>query len=344
MAAMRPSPLASVLRSRPWASRDDTRRIQDLVRERLERDWPAVRFHPGDIDWWVVSAFGRVPGMTGRVRLWFEGDMHRSGAPGELIADGEARLVAFGWFGPPSDLDFVIGPDEPVAVTQLLSEIVAWGDERRGTLAEGAIEPLRVWASTADAEATSALAGLGFEREAVPGFVHFTGDLAIADRWPASSLPRGLTIRRLAWEADIASRVECGHAAFPGSTQSVERYGTVRDTWLYRPDLDLVIVTDDMRVVALTLAWFDQATRSVELEPVGVHPDWHRHGLGGEICRAALRAARDLGADRAMIASDGSNQAAMGLYATLGLAITATIVPFARPLGAGVIDPAPGGA
>jgi ribosomal protein S18 acetylase RimI-like enzyme len=341
-----PSQLASVLRSRPWASRDDTRLMQDLVRDRLERDWPAVRFHPGDIDWWVVSTYGRVPGVAGRVRLWFEdgqGDRYGPGGPGDPNAVG-ARLLAFGWFGPPLDLDFVIGSDEPAVVARIVSEIVAWGDERRRSLAGGPIGPLRAWASAADAAAAAALAGLGFEREDRPGFVHFTGDLAIGDDWRAAALPRGLTIRPLTFEADVAARVECGHAAFPGSTQTIERYRTVRDTWLYRPDLDYVVVTDDGRVAAFALAWLDPETRSVELEPVGVNPEWQRRGLGGEICRASLRAARSLGARRALIASDRSNPAAMALYDSLGLTITAAIVPHARPVETGPIEPAPASA
>ena len=327
----------SPVRSRAWQSRDDTRRVQDLVRDRLARDWPAVRFHPGDIDWWVVGTHGRTPGMTERVRLWFEG------GPGQPIPD-DAAPVAYGWFGPPIDLDFVIGPDEPDVVAPLMAEIVAWADERRRTFADGAIGPLRAWASASDVAGMVSLAALGLGPEDRPGFVHFTGDLAIADGWPAPSLLRGLTVRPLASEADIAARVECGHAAFPGSTQTVERYRTVAEAWLYRRDLDRLIVTDDGRVVAFALGWFDPATRVVELEPVGVHPEWHRRGLGSEICRATLRAARDLGAERAMIAADRTNAAANRLYASLGLTISAEIVPYARPLQAGVTVPARAGA
>jgi ribosomal protein S18 acetylase RimI-like enzyme len=327
----------SLIRSRAWQSRDDTRRVQDLVRDRLVRDWPAVRFHPGDIDWWVVGTYGRSPGMTERVRLWFEGD---AGQP--IPAD--PAPVAYGWFGPPTDLDFVIGSDDPDVVAPLVAEIVALADERRRTFAEGATGPLRAWASAADGVGTASLAALGLGPEDGPGFVHFTGDLAIADGWPAPSLLRGLTVRPLASEADIAARVECGHAAFPGSTQTVERYRTVADAWLYRRHLDRLIVTDDGRVVAFALGWFDPATRVVELEPVGVHPEWHRRGLGGEVCRATLRAARDLGAGRAMIAADRTNAAAMALYAGLGLTITAEIVPYARSLEAGVTLPAQAGA
>jgi ribosomal protein S18 acetylase RimI-like enzyme len=330
---MPPSPI----RSRAWQSPEDTRRIQDLVRDRLARDWPAVRFHPGDIDWWVVGTHGRSPGMTERVRLWFADGPGQD--PGRPIHD-DATPLAYGWFGPPTDLDFVIGPDDPDVVAPLTAEIVAWADERRRTFAEGAIGPLRAWVSAADGAGTASLAALGLEPEDKPGFVHFTGNLAMADDWPAPSLLRGLTVRPLTSEADIAARVECGHAAFPGSTQTIERYRTVSEAWLYRRDLDRLIVTDDGRVVAFALGWFDPATRVVELEPVGVHPEWHRRGLGREICRATLRAARDLGAERAMIASDRANAAAMALYASLGLTITADIVPYARPLEAGVTEPA----
>jgi ribosomal protein S18 acetylase RimI-like enzyme len=333
MATMLPSPL----RSRPWQSRDDTRRLQDLVRDRLRRDWPAVRFHPGDLDWWAAGTHGRVPGMPDRVRLWFALD---PGGPDP----GDEPPIAYGWFGPPSDLDFVVASDDAGDVARLLAEVVAWADERRRTFADGAIGPLRAWVSTADSAGVAALTSLGLAREDKPGFVHLTGDLELADDWPAPALVRGLTIRSLVTEADLAARVECGHASFPGSTQTIERYRTVRDGWLYRPDLDLLVTTDDGRVAAFALGWLDPVSRVVELEPVGVHPEWQRRGLGGEICRATLRAARRLGAERAMIAADRVNDAALALYASLGLTITAEIVPFARPVEPGASRPAPAGA
>jgi ribosomal protein S18 acetylase RimI-like enzyme len=301
--------------------------MQDLARSRLPRDWPAIRFHPGDLDWWVVGIYGRTPGMSERVRLWFEPGGGERGAPGP---GGDGELVAYGWFGPPTDLDFLVGPDEPDVVAALLGEIVGWADAQRQALSEAPVGPLRVWASAADESAVAGLQALGLEREDKPGFVHFTGDLDVADGWPAPSMPGGLTSRTLS-DADVPARVVCGHAAFPGSTQTEERYRTVADSWLYRRDLDRVIVTDDGRVVAFALAWYDPVTQVAELEPVGVHPEWHRKGLGGEVCRAALRAARDLGATRAVIAADRDNPAALALYTSLGLSITTDVLPFTRP-------------
>ena len=83
-------------------------------------------------------------------------------------------------------------------------------------------------------------------------------------------------------------------------------------------------------MTAFALGWLDAASGVVELEPVGVDPDWHRRGLGGEICRAVLRAARDLGARRAMITAERANDAALALYGSLGLTTTTEIMSLVR--------------
>ncbi|MEO8470114.1 MAG: GNAT family N-acetyltransferase [Chloroflexota bacterium] len=302
--------------SRPWASREDTRALQRLASARLAIDWPAVRFHPGDLDWWALQADDPLSPLPERVRLW-------------LGPDG--KPVAYAWFSPPADLDFLIGPsdtgDDPGRAAGLIPEILAWAEERRITIGHG-VEPLRAWIAAEDRLAMGAVAAAGFHPEARPGYVQFTGDLMLADGWPAPALATSLGVRELRTDDDIAARVACGRAAFPRSTMTIERYRRSRDAWLYRPELDLQIVTGDGVVAAFALGWLDAATGSVELEPVGVHPDWHRQGLGGEICRAALRVARGLGATRAMVASERANDAALGLYSSLGLEITTEIVAF----------------
>ena len=302
--------------SRPWASREDTRALQRLVSARLACDWPAVRFHPGDLDWWALQADDPLSPLPERVRLW-------------LGPDG--KPVAYAWFSPPADLDFLIGPsdlgDDPRRAEGHIHEMLAWAEERRVTIG-GDVEPLRAWIAAEDRTSMGAIVAAGFHPEARPGYVQFTGDLVLADGWPAPALPASLGVLELRTDDHIAARVACGRAAFPRSTMTVERYRRIRDAWLYRTELDLQIVTGDGVVVAFALGWLDPATGSVELEPVGVHPDWHRHGLGGEICRAVLRAARRLGATRAMVSSERANDAALSLYSSLGLEITTEIVAF----------------
>ena len=300
--------------SRAWESRDDTRLMQALVRDRLTRDWPSANFHPGDLDWWAVLAFDRLPPLTERVRLW---------------TNREGRLVGYAWLRPPAEVDFLVGAGLNTGTAQnLIIEMLAWADSHRDVNGGPDTKPLRAWVAAEDRTAMGAVVAAGMTPERLPGMVVFTGDLSVGDGWPAPVLPASMGVVRLESDADIAARVECGRAAFPNSTMTVDRYRLVDHAWLYRSDLDLQIVTQEGLAVAFALGWLDPATRTVELEPVGVHPDWHRRGLGGEICRAVLRAARELGATRAMIAAERANDASLALYSSLGLQITSEIVAF----------------
>lgn len=291
--------------------------MQRLVSARLDADWPAINFHPGDVDWFVFTAGWRVPPLTERLRLWF---------------DAGSTLVGYAWLSPPADLDFLVAPSPAVSNTDdLIREMAEWGEANRFAIGGDAVGSLRLLVATGDERAMGSSARLGFVPEGQAEVVNFTGDLTLADAWPDPMLPDGMAVRRLETDAQIEARVICAHAAFPNSTTTAERYRGVRDAWLYRADLDLQIVTPDGDVAAFALGWLDDATSSVELEPVGVHPDWHRRGLGGEICRAVLRAAQGLGARRAMVTAERSNPAAIALYASLGLEMTSEIVALVRP-------------
>lgn len=300
--------------SRAWESRDDTRLMQALVRDRLTRDWPSANFHPGDLDWWVVLAFDRLPPLTERVRLWTNGD---------------GRLVGYAWLRPPADVDFLVEAGlNPGTAQNLIMEMLAWADSQRDAIGGPDTEPLRAWVAAEDRTAMGAVVAAGMTPERRSGMVIFTGELSASDSWLAPALPVSMRVQHLDSDADIAARVECGRAAFANSTMTEARYRRVHDAWLYRSDLDLQIVTQEGQAVAFALGWLDPATRTVELEPVGVHPNWQGRGLGGEICRAVLRAAREFGATRAMIAAERSNEASLALYTSLGLQITSEIVAF----------------
>jgi hypothetical protein len=82
----------------------------------------------------------------------------------------------------------------------------------------------------------------------------------------------------LASAEDVAGRVACGRAAFPHSRMTTEKYEAARRTTLYRPALDWLIFAPDGRVAAFALGWFDSATLGLELEPVGVAPEFQRAG------------------------------------------------------------------
>ena len=324
--------LGSSYGSRGWQTPADSRQMQALVSRCWREDWPDVHLHAGDVDWWTVHAWGRTPGLEERIRLWFAGE------------PDETELVAFGWYGPPSDSDLTILPVHRKKA--LLEPILAWIDEQVGRFgvapetrvgesgtpgvdAHDRVVPVRIWTAETDEPQIAALGQLGFAAGPEPGFNHFVGHL---DRLDLGSpdLPPGYALTIVATDADIAARVVAGRAAFPGSTMTPEKYRFCRTTPLYRPALDTLITASDGSVAAFALAWLDPLTLAVELEPVGTHPDHQRRGLGSAVCRAALRAARAMGGQQVLVAAEGANPAANGLYASLGLGLAARIIPLSR--------------
>lgn len=322
--------------SRAWQTPADSRQMQALVARCWREDWPDVHLHAGDVDWWTMHALGRAPGLEERIRLWFVGEPDAT------------ELVAFAWYGPPSDVDLTILPAH--RATALIAPVVTWlnGQVARFGLTpqDGSVEafeplapvapvaPVRVWTAESDGPQIAALEGLGFGPGPEPGFNHFVGHLDRLDLGSAD-LPPGYALTTVSTDADVAVRVVAGRAAFPRSTMTVEKYRFCRTTPLYRPALDTLITAPDGSVAAFALAWLDPLSLAVELEPVGTHPDHQRRGLGSAVCRAALRAARAMGGQQVLVAAEGTNPAANGLYASLGLGLAARIIPFSRPQAAG---------
>lgn len=64
----------------------------------------------------------------------------------------------------------------------------------------------------------------------------------------------------------------------------VAKYRAVRETWLYRPDLDLVVEARDGSLAASCIAWLDPASGCAEIEPMGVVPEHRRRGLAVDLC------------------------------------------------------------
>jgi len=64
----------------------------------------------------------------------------------------------------------------------------------------------------------------------------------------------------------------------------------LRQTSLYRPDLDLVVHTDDGAVAAYGLFWYDPVTDTGLVEPMRTEDDHQRRGLARHVLtrRAAL--------------------------------------------------------
>ncbi len=110
---------------------------------------------------------------------------------------------------------------------------------------------------------------------------------------------------------------------------TTEGYAAAAAAWPYRQELDWVVEASDGPFAASCLVWLDADNRVAELEPVGTDARYRRRGLGGAACIAAMRAARDAGADTAVVYAQSDE--ARALYRSIGFEEIGRYTWFARP-------------
>ena len=69
----------------------------------------------------------------------------------------------------------------------------------------------------------------------------------------------------------------------------------MQETWLYDPELDLVVVAPDGSLAGCCLAWYDATTGVAGIEPLGVVPEHRGRGLAGMLCLEAAERVRRTG-------------------------------------------------
>ncbi len=92
----------------------------------------------------------------------------------------------------------------------------------------------------------------------------------------------------------------------------------LRQTSLYRPDLDLVVHDSDDRVAAYGLFWYDPETATGLVEPMRTEEDHQRRGLARHVLTAGLDRLADAGAKRVKICYEPDNPASGRLYRSVG--------------------------
>jgi RimJ/RimL family protein N-acetyltransferase len=92
----------------------------------------------------------------------------------------------------------------------------------------------------------------------------------------------------------------------------------LRQTSLYRPDLDLVVHDQHDNVAAYGLFWHDPVTATGLVEPMRTENDHQRRGLARHVLTAGVALLADAGAQRIKIVYDPDNPASGHLYRSVG--------------------------
>ena len=243
-------------------------------------------FEAADFQWWW-----RTPRSTDILPqlFWFDD----AGQP-------EAAVIATDW-GDAIGLDPIVMPD---AGPEWIGHVVERGLAHAN---ESGFDAVGIVIDRADDVMADVLARHGFttmEDEGVDSWL-------AADVRPATStLPEDY---RLSSRLDTMQRP---HHMIHRSGPDVE--ARLRQTSLYRPDLDLLVLDGDDRAAAYGLFWFDPEIATGLVEPMRTEADHQRRGLARHLLTAGIDLLAEAGAARIKISFRPDNPAARNLYFSVG--------------------------
>jgi ribosomal protein S18 acetylase RimI-like enzyme len=141
-------------------------------------------------------------------------------------------------------------------------------------------------------------------------------------------LPPGFAIRPLARESEVDAYTALHQAVFESKSMTAAwRARTLRHPG-YRPELDLVAVAPDGRLAAFCIGWLGQA--GGQIEPMGVHAEFRKLGLGRAILSENLRRLQAAGAERIFVETDSYRNAAFELYEAVGFRVTREVLVYRK--------------
>jgi mycothiol synthase len=245
-----------------------------------------------------------------------------------LFKDASGRLLAFGivqqaW----GTLDYFI---RPAARTRAVEDVLmTWAVERFQRLTDEHGRALDWWIDTrADLPDRAALAArYGFTDDGW-GLIHLRRPLD--GPLPDARVPDGFTIRPLVGADEAAACAAIQRAAFASDNMTAEWRLRTLSMPEYLPELDLIAVAPSGRLAAFCLCWLHESSHEARVEPIAVHPDFQRLGLGQVLLYEAFRRMRSLHARAASVESSSTSAPALAFYTSAGFREAQTIGKFAR--------------
>lgn len=278
---------------------DGMRRI--LVAGRMACS-PTYYIHPGDLDWWL---FYLDQDWRDRIHI--------------LENDLDGRLLGWVLFSPRFNaFDVFVDPD-PVCQAQRL-ELFTWAAEQMAgrIQASGRLVVRTMWISEHDVQLIAHLESRGFKRDEYH-MIYLEQSLTGPISQP--QLPQNYRLRHVAGEHEAELRARASHATFQSPkpfAQYLAGYRRFMRSPAYALDRDLVVEAPDGQFAAFCIFWLDDVNRVGYFEPVGVHPDFRRQGLGTALIQEGLRQMKERGMGVASVCVESDNPSAQKFYESVG--------------------------
>lgn len=176
-----------------------------------------------------------------------------------------------------------------------------------------------------DPSMTSRLRSRGFALVPDEGF-GFTARRVDGPSEPGDSV---YELRSAAW--DDADRLAAVHSAAFGSSWTGDMYRIhMERNRGYTPEWELVAVAPDGTFAGFTEMWLDRENGIGHFEPVGVHPDHHRRGVGRMLLAEGMNRMGAAGMETATVWHDLADERSTAFYAACGFERVATVSRWVR--------------
>ena len=131
--------------------------------------------------------------------------------------------------------------------------------------------------------------------------------------------PIGYRIRSLNGVHEVDAYVALHRHAFESEAMTTQWRNAILKHPAYHPELDLVAEDSEGQLVGFCIGWF--AAGFGHLEPMGVHKNHRRYGLGTALIAELLRRLEGLGATHCLVEPECGPSPAVALYETMGFRI-----------------------
>lgn len=303
------------MKRRPFGGPEDTYRLQDFTAKAIRDHGRGSMLHPGDVAHHIYNGLRRDDphelvhiweDEAGEIQAWTLLDQRRAGCYPQ-INHGIRKTYP--------GLEIEVNTWSEQALIKLMAE--------HGTNATD----IETDAAASDQVRIDLLESSGWVAQDVEVLMLTRRSV---DEAPAPELPEGYSLRpvRGVEEAGPVSEL---HAAGFGSSWTPELYARVMASPGYSPDRELLIEASDGQLAAFCVLWPDDVNRAGLFEPVAVHPDHRRLGLGRCLMRAGMEAMRSWGMTHAEVMYETENPGSGLLYRSEGFVPIDKIVVYRKP-------------
>jgi len=147
------------------------------------------------------------------------------------------------------------------------------------------------------------------------------------------NLPDGFYIRPLNGAREVDAYVDLHRSVFESKNMTTEWRKRTLERSEYIVDLDLVAVAPNGQLAAFCVCWLAQDTTgnvSGQIEPLGVHADFRKLGLGRAILAEGLKRLNANGARHIYVQTDNYRDAAFKQYESSGFHVIHDIIMYRK--------------